>query len=396
MNEITRGRAALAAGLAFFFGACASPRIALVRGDSQGRKDVFEVRGLDGAFLAGKDVEAVDWSGVFTVRVAATEPSRYGEMPAVGGLWRLDGGILRFEPRFPLVPGLRYRAALLSGPWIGREKGREKGERVAVEESFALPPRDLKPKTFVDRVYPSASVLPENQLKLYIHFSGPMRRGQAYSRIRLVDADGGDVDTPFLELGEELWDPDGTRFTLFFDPARVKRGLRPREEQGPVLVAEKKYRLVIDAGWPDADGARLLAAFHKNFEVGAPDYDTPDPRTWITTAPAAGTTRPLVVEFPEPMDHALLHRLLLVKGSDGAVLDGTVDVGAEERVWRFVPSAAWKAGRHELIADTTIEDLAGNSIGRPFEVDMTRSLASRLEPTTFTVPFEVTPGGSTR
>ncbi len=395
MKEFTRGRAALAAGIAFFLGACASPRISLIRGDSQSRKDVFEVRGLEAAFLAGKAAEAVDWSSVFTVRVAAPKAppmAQYGEMPAVGGAWRLEGGILRFEPRYPLTPGVRYRAALLAGPWIGRREG----EGAAVEEIFALPPRDLKPKTFVERVYPSAQVLPENQLKLYIHFSGPMRRGEAYSRIHLLDANGREVDAPFLELGEELWDPNGTRFTLFFDPARVKRGLRPREEQGPVLEAGMKYGLVVDAGWPDADGAPLVAEFRKEFEAAAPDYDTPDPKTWTITAPPAGTVQPLDVQFPEPLDHALLYRLLAVRGPDGAILDGAVTVGDVERRWSFEPSAAWKAGRHELVADSTIEDLAGNSIGRPFEVDMTRSLASRLEPTTFTVPFEITPGGPGR
>ena len=51
---------------------------------------------------------------------------------------------------------------------------------------------------------------------------------------------------PFLELDEELWSPDGTRFTLIFDPGRIKRGLKPREEVGPVLEAGKSYSLVID------------------------------------------------------------------------------------------------------------------------------------------------------
>ncbi|MAG55601.1 MAG: hypothetical protein CMJ83_04850 [Planctomycetes bacterium] len=72
-------------------------------------------------------------------------------------------------------------------------------------------------------------VLPANQLKLYVHFSGSMRAGQAYDGVHLVREDGEEVDAPFLELGEELWDPEGTRFTLLFDPGRLKPGLRPHD-----------------------------------------------------------------------------------------------------------------------------------------------------------------------
>ena len=35
------------------------------------------------------------------------------------------------------------------------------------------------------------------------------------------------VADPFLELDEELWSTDGRRFTLLFDPGRIKRGLKP-------------------------------------------------------------------------------------------------------------------------------------------------------------------------
>ena len=59
-------------------------------------------------------------------------------------------------------------------------------------------------------VYPSRAMLPENLLRLYIHFSAPMSRGEAYRRIRLLDATGKPVDDPFLELDEELWSRDGS------------------------------------------------------------------------------------------------------------------------------------------------------------------------------------------
>ena len=60
------------------------------------------------------------------------------------------------------------------------------------------------------------------------------------------------MDAPFLELDEELWSPDGDSLHLVFDPGRIKRGLKPREEVGPVLEAGKSYSLVIDREWVDA------------------------------------------------------------------------------------------------------------------------------------------------
>ena len=102
------------------------------------------------------------------------------------------------------------------------------------------------------QVYPTSDRLPENQLKFYVHFSAPMSRGDSYRYIHLLESENGEVDLPFLELGEELWSQDGTRLTVFFDPGRIKRGLKPREEVGPSLEEGKSYTLRIDADWPDA------------------------------------------------------------------------------------------------------------------------------------------------
>ena len=92
-----------------------------------------------------------------------------------------------------------------------------------IARDFVLPkPSSIATK--VAAVYPSKSALPENQLKFYVHFCAPMSRGEAYERIHLSNERGEEVEFPFLELGEELWDDSGTRFTLFFDPGRIKLG----------------------------------------------------------------------------------------------------------------------------------------------------------------------------
>ena len=66
-----------------------------------------------------------------------------------------------------------------------------------------------------------------------------------------------------LEVGEELWDADQCRLTLFFDPGRIKRGLRPHLEAGPPLTEGEAYRLT--EGVLTVDGGAIL-----NVEVGSP------------------------------------------------------------------------------------------------------------------------------
>src|SRR5262249_32876469 len=158
----------------------------------------------------------------------------------------------------------------------------------------------------------------------------------------------------------ELWDPAGKRFTLFFDPGRIKRGLKPREEVGPSLEEGKRYTLVIDRSWPDAEGNPLKETFRKSFRVGKPDDSQPDPKRWKLRAPAAGSRSALRITFPKSMDHALLHRLLWVVDAGGKKVPGKSEVSERETVWLFTPERPWTEGAFSLVADTRLEDVSGN------------------------------------
>ncbi len=253
----------------------------------------------------------------------------------------------------------------------------------------AAPATPSQPGTVVSQVYPSASELPENLLKFYIHFSAPMSRGEAYERIHLLDAAGKEIDGPFLELGEELWDPKQTRFTLFFDPGRIKRGLKPREEIGPALEEGKSYTLVIDKAWLDAQGNPLKEPYRKTFKVGPPKDTPPNPKEWTLTPGKAETCEPLTVRFPDPMDHAMLVRVLRVTDAAGQDVAGELVISQQETSWRFSPRQPWKPGKYKLVFPADLEDLAGNSIDRPFEVDVFRPVQRRVDQGRFTLPFEL-------
>ncbi|MFO0907470.1 MAG: hypothetical protein U0794_03775 [Isosphaeraceae bacterium] len=260
--------------------------------------------------------------------------------------------------------------------------------------TFTIPvsdPATTARRTTVARVAPAADVLPENLLKFYIEFSGPMSRGEAYDHLRLLDGAGKPIDLPFLELGEELWNPGLTRFTVLFDPGRIKSGLKPREEAGPVLEAGKTYTLVVDDGWPDADGRPLVQPFRKTFRVTKADMAPPDPATWKVEPPTAGTRQPLRVRFPEPLDRGLLGRLLAVVDGQGRAIAGTGQVADDERSWSYTPAQPWVAGDAGLLVGRELEDLAGNSIGRPFEVDVFDRIEARVVAETIRLPFRVEP-----
>lgn len=77
--------------------------------------------------------------------------------------------------------------------------------------------------------------------------------------------------------------------------------------------------------------------------------------------------------FDRPLDHALLEHSLQVVDATGASVIGQATTGPGEWCWWFEPQARWKAGRHQLIVDPRLEDLAGNSLVRVFDRDLTRA-----------------------
>jgi hypothetical protein len=336
------------------------------------------------AHAAGAGPRITLESGVFRVRPAAATATLEvfvdgpSDPPPLLGERRKDGDALSFSPRFPLQPGLRYRAVY-----------RDAGRAAPLVESFAIPRAPLAAPTRLEGFSPSADVLPENLLKLYLSFSAPMSRGEAYRRIRLLDEQGRPVELAFLEIDQELWDHAGRRLTLLFDPGRVKRELLPNEEVGSPLRAGASYTLVVDRDWPDARGNALAAEARKSFRIGPPDYEPPQTGAWRLAPPRSGTRDALRVGFPEPLDRALLERVLEVLDGDGARVAGEVSIEANETRWLFTPRAAWRAGVHTLRVATILEDLAGNSLGRPFEVDVFERIEDRTLDVTESLRFRI-------
>lgn len=278
----------------------------------------------------------------------------------VAGRTEVGAGGVRFTPQYPLVPGLQYEArARLAG-------------RPDLIRRFALGV-PATPPTRVTQLFPSADQLPENVLRFYLHFSGPMRRGEADARVHLLGPDGRVVPGAFLRVGQELWNPAMTRLTLVVDPGRLKRGVAPNRQAGPPLRAGGTYRLVVDAGWPDAAGQLLRQGAQKTFVTTAADRTSPRLDAWSMSAPRAGSREPLLVTFGEVLDQALLSDSLRVETAAGRPVPGHAAAVDGERGWRFTPDAAWGQGGYQLAVSAALEDVAGNNLREPFEVEARRA-----------------------
>jgi hypothetical protein len=243
----------------------------------------FKVAG----WKAPSTAPAKGWPSLFAVYAGT------GDVPPLAGTYAIEGDALVFHPSYPIAPGIHYRAVF-----------QPPGGGAAVTKTFDGPRLDRTPLARVQHVYPSGDVLPSNQLRLYIYFSAPMSRGQAGQHIRVLGENGKALEGTqgvFLP-GEELWDPNYERLTMTFDPGRIKRGLTSNEKIGPPIAEGKRYTLVIDCAWQDARGVPMVDGFRKVFRGGPALRNPPDPKQWRITAPRAGTSAALVVDFPTPMN----------------------------------------------------------------------------------------------
>jgi hypothetical protein len=175
---------------------------------------------------------------------------------------------------------------------------------------------------------------------------------------------------------------------MTFDPGRIKRDLVSNRALGPPIAEGRRYTILIDREWRDANGVAMAEPFRKVFRGGPAIRQAPDPKTWTIAAPAAASRARLVVSFGRPMNYALLQRMLKVTNARGDVA-GAVDIVRDESEWRFTPAQPWTAGRYTLVIDTSLEDLAGNKIGQPFDIDVFDTVTETITASTTTRPFDI-------
>lgn len=303
----------------------------------------------------------------------------------MAGQWEKQSEGWRFSPQFPLLPGVTYQALCYEREGWNSDPGIP----ILASVPFQMARSRSSSRAQVEAIYPSASKLPANLLKFYIHFSAPMSRGHIYQHIHLVETTGQPTEMPFLEVDEELWDPTLTRLTLFFDPGRIKRGVEPLESIGPSLIEGHRYRLTIDRDWLDASGTPLRRSFSKTFLVGPPDRSPLDIDQWKTLPPEEGSRHPLRIQFPKPIDHALGLRLFRVIEVGSGTIQGVATLSHEESSWSWIPEQPWRSGRYEVVVPDILEDVCGNNLHKPFDVDLLEPLNPLLSDSVSRISFTV-------
>lgn len=304
-----------------------------------------------------------DWLRVCLVDEQAGKPG-----PPMLGAYERRGDELIFRPRFPLEAGRLYRA------YFG------KGAATFTEHRVAKPAAGQVP--VVVKIYPTADVLPANVLRFTIHFSEPMRGGpEIFRQIEILDEDGKKVQDPWLL--DEIWDDSDQVLIIYIHPGRIKWGVLLREELGPVFLPGKNYSLVLRGTLQAANDEKLGKDYVKKFRTLPEDRTRIELGQWKVKSPAAQSKEPLAIQFGKVLDHKAA-RFLTVEDAQGKLVFGTFTMAADGRSCSFRPAQAWQNQQYTLKVNGRLEDVAGNTPLRPFDMDL-KSTPPTPQPLTF--PF---------
>ena len=100
------------------------------------------------------------------------------------GRYGVTQSAITFTPLFPFDPGRAYRV-VFDPSRLPRPR-----QAAAVTAVVRLPAIATEPTTVVTAVHPSAEVVPENLLRVYIEFSAPMGSGVGLDFVKLVELSG--------------------------------------------------------------------------------------------------------------------------------------------------------------------------------------------------------------
>ncbi len=300
----------------------------------------------------------------------------------MAGRYLSSGAGITFDPAFDLIEGQNYTVM---------SRGRHAtGYSEPTLTEFIIQPAVPTAAPEVIAMYPSADDIPENTLRFYIHFSTPMQPHLSTEFIKLVDAKGTTDTAAFMAFKQELWSEDRKRLTLLMDPGRIKRGVSQNLNLGPALQENNRYSIVVEDGWPSANGMSQAPRFEKVFSVSQALRTIPSTDSWQITPPRSLTLDPLVIKFDRPFDNQLSQNSIKVLSTNSQIIPGTVSVENHEKTWRFEPLHEWTNAKVVISVDSRFEDVAGNN----FRDLLDHSVDSSIKTTdqhTFTVELKPTP-----
>src|SRR5687768_12206477 len=118
------------------------------------------------------------WSAIFRVYTHDAWVKRINQ--PIAGTYTWHGDNLSFKPGFSFVPGQRYHSVFAYPTFLssaGNKQASPEKVNKLLEVSFFIPVEKTAP-TVIEDIHPQADVLPENMLRMYVSFSGPMMPGE--------------------------------------------------------------------------------------------------------------------------------------------------------------------------------------------------------------------------
>ncbi|WP_299241533.1 Ig-like domain-containing protein [uncultured Aquimarina sp.] len=229
-------------------------------------------------------------------------------------------------------------------------------------------PENYEPLS-VTKIYPSATILPSNLLKLYIQFSKPINTTSIYNHIRFINHAGDTLSKTILPLENPLISDDKTVLTLWIEPGRQKRGLKPNQQLGPVFNKET-YRLIVTKNIKDNNGVSMQKDFIHSFSIGDTDRIKPTIDDWKIDIPKTNSTSKLLIRCNESMDYGSVQDNIYIVDSSMQEIKGTWQLLEQETILSFQPIELWKNGYYQILCNPEIEDLAGNNLNRLFDKEI--------------------------
>lgn len=344
------------------------------------------ITGLNAERTELVSVSQQQWATVLRVYTNDAFVKKLDQSIAGNFTWRRDS--LFFKPHFSFSAGQQYHAVFDYEAFRVMSGSKPTGNTHTFELAFAIP-KEVLISTFVELVHPEAEVLPENMLRMHILFSHAMMPGEAYEHITLLKEDGTPVEKAFLVIDQELWDAERKRFTVLFDPGRIKRGIQAQSDLGTPLQAGQTYRLIIDSLWRDANENVLAGSYTKSFTVTSAQRSRNNIQAWKVITPAAGTSKDLFIEFDRPMDYILVSKYLTIVSACGQRVKGKTTFKGS-RYWYFTPDESWMEGTYYIEVNPFMEDVAGNNFDNVFDIDLTNE-SRRHTPEMVRQSFQVKP-----
>jgi hypothetical protein len=333
------------------------------------RQVIAELPAAQAAKLPAGRLTQETGEAILGVALVADDTKKLG--PVMLGRYERHDNDLAFTPRFPLEAGQTYRATL-----------KLDGKTLTLDYRIPELKNQTQPK--VVKIYPTGDVLPANHLKFYIYFDRPMRGGkELFKKIVLVDEKGNEIADPWLI--DEIWDEENNCLIIYIHPGRIKWGVFLRELLGPVLFEKRNYALVIRGELTDIDGNKIGKDVVKKFSTTPEDRVRIDLSQWKLSAPRANSRQPLTLTLSKSIDHRSLLRFLTVHDDKGQPVEGTIEIGKAEKTWTFTPKTNWQTRSYRLDIDGDLEDVAGNTPTRPFDLDLK---APKLGPQNLRMEFQ--------